>query len=331
MWLTNKKTGKVFNTDWVNDDAVRKEKQISANKAQSKKLNTEANIKYEKMLSLEEKQKLIQDFDNRTTINVFIAHLQEVPDDTLKMILDTTENHLKEYGKKNFNFSQLVMRDNDPEFATDGGNENAYAYMGHDGTLSLNPKYFSKPKEWLDKKYQEDAESAYHPKGDSSSIIIHELGHARFNKVLADSWAKHVKDHKGTVDEYFDMQELCSSDTWLYHRNADLYSKKGSWYRTTIDRFYEFESKLIDSKTVKDMFGNLGLGLSGLINPERTTRKFGISRYATKNIHEMMAESWTDVICNGDNASYMSKQVVYVFLNVEMTFEEKARWKRGEW
>jgi len=38
MWLHNKKTGALFNTDWINEDARRKESNILYNKAESNKL-----------------------------------------------------------------------------------------------------------------------------------------------------------------------------------------------------------------------------------------------------------------------------------------------------
>lgn len=332
MWLTNKKTGKVFNTDWVNDDAIRKEKQISANKAQSKKLNTEASIKYEKMLSLEEKHQMLYAFADRTGVQVNMSNIRDIPDDTFNMIFDTVENHLANYGKKNFSIDNITMEESDDWKE----HPNWMASMSLSGTLYLNPKYFNKSKKDLDEIMQKAYEdNTYHPKGDASSIIIHELGHARFNKVLADSWAKCVmKERDGSTMQDFDsVYDVCVSENWLDDRdlfNVELY-RKNSFYRKFFDRMDDFTKRTVESDYLKKKWGGpVRLSLKGLVNTQ-TNYTDAVSRYAATNIHEMMAEAWVDAVQHDNKASYMSKRIVEEFLHVTIDASEigKALRKRG--
>ena len=47
MWLTNKETGGKFNTDWINEEESKKQKQIASNKKQADKLNNKMPSKFE--------------------------------------------------------------------------------------------------------------------------------------------------------------------------------------------------------------------------------------------------------------------------------------------
>lgn len=47
MWLTNKETGGKFNTDWINEEESKKQKQIANNKKQADKLNNKMPSKFE--------------------------------------------------------------------------------------------------------------------------------------------------------------------------------------------------------------------------------------------------------------------------------------------
>lgn len=60
-WLTNTKTGKPFNTDWLDAEDRKKYAQIEKNQAEAKKLNSEKTSTKSKTLSDEDKQSILKD------------------------------------------------------------------------------------------------------------------------------------------------------------------------------------------------------------------------------------------------------------------------------
>ena len=312
-WLTNKKTGARFNTDWLDADEKKKYQQINANQAQASSKNIEISNSGlgKQALTLEQKKQLIDDFVKRTGVDVNIMNLPSMPDDTLQMTLDTVATHLKEFGKDNFSITEIRMREDD---FTSPDYENSYAYISVDGELCINPKYFTNSVADINAVYQEDVADKYHPKGGVSSILIHELGHARWNYVMAEMVAK----YGGDIDELKAMYSDCSNNSWRYGEDLDLYNKKRAYYQLS-EKLYDFYERIRTSDYIKSK--NNGeeslLSLRLLATPERNYDD-AISKYASKNIHEMMAEAWSDVIANEDNASYMSKEVVQEFLHVNI-------------
>lgn len=267
----------------------------------------DTGVKVYSDIPLEEKKQMVYDFYDKYGINVEISGTGYPPGDTLKCVLDSVGSQIDEYGKDAFVLESIKMRD-DINFE-----EGTLAQMNKGGSLELNPEYFLKPKEELDNIMKECHEDSFlHPKGDASSIIIHELGHARWNKALMDmANAYGAKD-----DEFGAMYNLCLQDTFTGITDWDMEDRDGA-YKALIVKINEFVNDMNNSDYMKKQWeGNPHFSISELINPERNYDD-GISTYATKNIHEMMAEAWADYHYNGDNASFMSKQVIMEFLNVE--------------
>ena len=249
-------------------------------------------VKIHQDISLEEKKQMVYDFYDKYGINVEISGTGYPPGDTLETVLDTIGSQIDEYGKDAFVLNSIQMR-NDIHFA-----ENAMAQVSKEGELQLNPNYFLRPKEELDSVMNDCYENnQFHPKGDASSIIVHELGHARWDKALVD-----MADYYGVKqDEFEAMYDLCLKDTFTGMTDWDMEDRDGA-YKALIVKLNEFANDINASDYMKKRWeGNPYFSLAQLVNPERNYDD-AISTYATTNIHEMMAEAWADYHYNGEEA-----------------------------
>lgn len=156
------------------------------------------------------------------------------------------------------------------------GNENkgnAYASASYYGLVQLNPNKY-KDAQKIAQSYAADVKSKFHPDGTTSEhIVTHECGHI-LEKALID---KNISDSRGGI---FDMAK--KADAWNKHKAAsDVISRA--------------------AKNAKKTPEGKGKKIGGLIGE--------VSRYATKNRSETLAECVADYVANGSNAKLLSREV----------------------
>ena len=311
MWLTNKKTGKVFNTDWINDDAVRKERQINATKEQSKKLNAESGtynrIKHH-YANYTDPYKMRDEFFNKTNITISNTLLKKCNTQSLGAVLDTVSQLRDEY--------KFILEKIEP--VTDG-DDSVVATMGSNGTLSLNADYWSKSWDEISESYSRNVATKHHPKGDGHSWIVHEIGHSILNYHCVGT----VVSKEQVTMLYGDMVKHADAIHLFLAGNEDKKIPPGRYdnnvanesagYRRIASEIYDLEDKLNNSAYLKKYIGSHKYNLLGFANPDMIGSA-GISTYAGKTYHEAVAEAFADVYMNKAKASYISKKLYEAFI-----------------
>lgn len=154
------------------------------------------------------------------------------------------------------------------------GNEsrpNAYASATLRGSLQLNPKLLS-DADTLNKSYSDDVSSKWHPAGTTSvNIASHEMGHLLESALIFKNITE--PGYQGTMDRI---------NAWNKNR---------------------FATKIVGeaARIVKKTESGKGLKNNQLVEQ--------ISRYATKNRSEALAEAVADYRANGNNAQPLSKAI----------------------
>ena len=286
-------------------------------------------------MTLQDKLKKIEEVEAYGITSMIMApNLNKMPDDTFNMVFDTLKQQLDYQGSDG-----LVLREIQMYKFTDEDSD-AIATMSSTGVLALNSDYFTKDKSELDKICKDMVESHFHPKGceDSSSLIIHELGHARFNKYLQDLYGKY-KDIQGwndALEEYSAVQYGCgrgaadAGDGWFRNTNVDMFLRDGL-YADFVGDLKILEDDIRNSEYMIKMWGGKPtLSLYGLVQ-QKFAYTDGISDYAGRDIQEMMAEAYASVMMNGyDKASFVAQKVYDKFLKAEsaVTEEDIAEFNR---
>ena len=148
---------------------------------------------------------------------------------------------------------------------------NAYASASMSGKLQLNPNLMGDPAK-LDASYAHDVQTHWHPEGTTGAhISSHELGHLLESAMVF----KNIRDasYYGTVDRI---------NAWNKHR---------------------FATKVVGeaAKAVKKTAAGKGLTNDQLVSQ--------ISRYASTNRSEAMAEAVADYRANGSRAKPLSQEI----------------------
>lgn len=298
-----------------------------------------------KDMTWEEKREIADRFTLEYGIGVDTRILQELPDDTFNMVFDTLKEQLDYEGNDDNGYSNLLFN---TVGLSDLSAQKAMASMSSDGTLLLDEDTFSKGKEELEIMCANAANRHKHPSPEAKSMIIHELGHARFNKVLADMYEEYANsdDFEVSVNaesDWYAILEECAS--YSYNKGAGFFGnpnknfmQEGRFYYNFVNKVNNFAERVRNSINYKVNGGNPNAGLAGMAeyNPHSYTNAMGgltstptgISRYAGANIQEMCAEAYADVMCNGEKASFMSQMVYQEFLSQPISAEDKAEWER---
>ena len=255
----------------------------------------------------DDKKKMTAQFMMNNPVMVDDAVVEALDYDVLADVYDTIEDIKGEYNCWVSNIKLMDRTDKD-------GNENtSMADININGTMRLNPEYFE--SEWyLDDTYKECVSDKFHPPAPNGAIgvISHELGHAIVYEKLFNRQKELLK---GGTDWGFDG-DIVSTNRWLQHPSEfpDLDTSGGKqvfkeWY----EAINSVQESVASNKTIQEQWGGKStpkrpnMSLTGMA--KRFPRPYGVSGYAEKNYHELIAESFCDVYCNGNEASLISKEV----------------------
>lgn len=147
-----------------------------------------------------------------------------------------------------------------------------YAQASFYGSVTLGNHYFGKTEDGLAKNYDHDVSTHWHPEGTGKDgIAVHETGH------LLEA---------ALVRKY-----IPGTDMWARLDRADAWNK------------HRFSSKVVSEacKAAKKTSEGAGKKNAELIND--------VSRYASKNRSETLAECVADYAANGSNAKPLSVAV----------------------
>ena len=107
-------------------------------------------------------------------------------------------------------------------------------------------------------------------------------------------------------------------DSWLAGKEErpNVYTQSGKdAYKEFSGKVAQTQARLMEDARVQKIYGGVpDRGLMGMINPNYGYKGVAISEYAAKNTHEMVAEAFTDVYCNGSEASLASIAVYNTFI-----------------
>lgn len=184
----------------------------------------------------------------------------------------------------------------DPMFADaiKAANISIYAEQLQDGVLAdaspsvirLSTKYFSDNAQAAHQAMQRSEASGWHPPGDASSIIAHELGHYMHYGVRAS--VRHLA-RQGVQDKL--VNELAKNPT--------------------------FSPNNVQNKIVAKVAKRAGVGIKEL--------RRRISEYANQDSSEATAEAFADVVHNKGNAKKASKLIVQEYTKVYNHLNELIR------
>lgn len=142
--------------------------------------------------------------------------------------------------------------------------KSAYASASFNGLVQLNPDRW-KDRGDLERSYQADVKSGFHPAGNASSIAVHEVGHLLERALIS----------KAGLSRYD------SIIAWNKNKQATRVISEAA-------------------KAAKKGAGK------GMTNDQLVAQ---VSRYATKNRSEALAECVADYRSNGANAKPLSREV----------------------
>lgn len=154
------------------------------------------------------------------------------------------------------------------------------------GLMELNTSYFSGNAQAAHQAMQRSEASGWHPPGDASSIIAHELGHYVHYGVRAS--VRHLT-RQGVQDKL--VNELANNPT--------------------------FSPNNVQNKIVAKVAKRAGVGIKEL--------RWRISGYANHNSSEATAEAFADVVHNKGNAKKASKLIVQEYTSVYNHLNELIR------
>lgn len=154
------------------------------------------------------------------------------------------------------------------------------------GLMELNTRYFGGDAQAAHQAMQRSEASGWHPPGDASSIIAHELGH--YMHLGARAAVRHLVS-RGVQDKL--VNELAKNPT--------------------------FSSNNVQNKIVAKVAKRAGVGIKEL--------RGRISEYANYNSSEATAEAFADVVHNKGNAKKASKLIVQEYTRVYNHLNELIR------
>lgn len=263
----------------------------------------------------DDKKKMTAQFMMNNPVMVDDTVVDTVDYDVLADVYDTIEDIKSEYKCWVSNIKLMDTKDKN------GNEETAMASISLDGTMRLNPEYFE--SEWyLDDTYKECVEDNFHPKAPNGAIgvIAHELGHGIIYEKL---FSRQKELLRGGTDWGFDG-DLRNINNWL--GDAEGGSSKLPELDTSGGKqlFNEWYKAIQDVHETIATNKDIQIAWSGEKNPTKPSMntlrlvsqfmsKYDISKYAGTDYHEMIAEAFCDVYCNGDEASLMSKAVYNQF------------------
>lgn len=308
-WLTNKKTGAHFNTDWLADDIEKRDNQIAQNKAQADKLNN-VDSGYGRFGN--DYLKMTDELYRRTGINVR-GNLRNVNANTLAQCCDTLEDlqnkyHINDVTDPNVSDNnRLEIEIPTESFSLVNADAFAEARLC---AITLNPKYYKLEPEELDSIYTAGTQgyTPYHPVGTrGSDIIAHEAAHHMLDKKVwelcghdVDKYVK-VSEFLTTPTEYTDMGETTLPEIKTLFNSFDkVRLQYVNYLRKDENAVRYIGSYLHERKRLRAMAnpkGDFGF-------------RYSISEYASKNYHELVAESFADYYRNGKQARVLSKMIV---------------------
>ena len=141
-------------------------------------------------------------------------------------------------------------------------------------TMAINTAYFGNTQ-GLDTLYQSTVSSGFHPAGTTwKDINVHELGHV----------AVHAIGQK------------------MYSDPAEF---RRRWTNGTLP------ARIVHEAYQEIKSAPTSYGFRNKIPSERELRA-AVSRYATKNFHETIAEAWTDYHANGSGSKALSRAILAV-------------------
>lgn len=188
----------------------------------------------------------------------------------------------------------------------------ACAWMGQDGVMYINAEYFNRSRKELEGDWRGSqlVHRNFHPQGGAESIIVHEMGHAIFNRFVANEITESGENIMSDISLWESHYDACQRFLITKDKSegfsADVY-RSSTGYKRIVDYFDELGNELRDQPYLKEKWGGKPtLSLLALANT-----KYGyndaICEYAGTNYHEMVAEAFTDVFMNGGSASFTSK------------------------
>lgn len=149
---------------------------------------------------------------------------------------------------------------------------------GNSGTITTSNQLFDSPSS-LDARYRQDVADRFHPEGTTyRNIATHEAGHI-LERALIE---KAIKDQPGDDSLKKKLRENSRIQAW----NQGIYSKR------LISEACKAAKKTPDGKGKK--------------NEEL---REDVSKYASKNFSETLAECVSDYAANGSNAKPLSREV----------------------
>ena len=259
--------------------------------------------KYTKRLSKDSIEDIAWDFGKENHINIDRDVIETTNSKTLCMAMDTVADIKSKYG-----CTVLTIKNATEDMLQES--PNAYAWMGQDGCLWLNPKKFGQSNEKLEHDWNEGRQNnrAYHPNSPygARSIIAHEMGHAVFNKYIQNIMNK----NENITDDFGAWENHWNECQWFVGNknnfNRDVYVSSPA-YKQLVNTFDNLGEQIREEPyLLKKWGGTINLSLIGLAD-KRYGYGDAISEYAGTNYHEMMAEAFVDVYDNGANASFVSK------------------------
>jgi hypothetical protein len=240
-----------------------------------------------------------------TQIGVSEGVLEEIDDESLVQVYDTIRE-LKERSRVCVDFIELYNED-----TIENCDPNAFAAMAPSGKLYLNSIYFSQRPDDITELFQESVDFGFHPKCPDgiAGIITHEVGHANFF-----AWMEGYNMGKGGSDKDFDnAYEWCGSGT--------MTDTKGKLFGEIFTRYNNVSDRIRNNEQVKKEWGRTpNMSLEALATPKWGTPSTRISEYAGKNVFELLAEAYADVMWNENSASLLSKEIYNEFYK---QFEKK--------
>lgn len=264
------------------------------------------NSKKSSYADIESKGKMVSKFMEDTDIIVDGEVESKCPHDTLATMLDTLSELKDKYGKE-LGVSWLSYVDDN----VDGQQDNVYADFKLGGKLRVNLKYFGRDKNTIQEVYDAGGEHNVKAADAVQAIIAHECGHGRMANALNNIIYDQVKK-KGITWNYDDY---VTAWNWL----GDDTKQGNSITSEIYGRFHAIEEKLNNDIEVQKKWGgestpkSPNMSIRGFANPMFSWKGMEVSKYAATNYHELLAESFCDVECNGAQASRVSKEVYDAF------------------
>ena len=298
-----KELARIYTERWVKahpDDEQLKQQQISRNKEEAERVidqqkPTDSYYKYDTT------EEMTEQFMRDTNIMVdgavpLLAHRR-----CLATTYDTVKNIRDKYGA----FVNNIKIEPEGSVHME---ESTIACMSNNGTLTLNAAYFSRPEEF--KRMQKNNNTSYfpyHPKTADAceGAVAHEMGHAILFKQMRNWYLDAVQqDPTNAVRHYQEAYSFLDMKWPHVAPGNTLYNKLHSAFDGIGDKISN------DPEIIKRWGGKPNLSVIGWANPQYSMPGIGVSEYAGKNFHELVAESFCEVYCNGyDDASRVAKEV----------------------